>query len=77
MSDQRVVGVILAAGKGSRIQPLSLSYPKPLLPVCNKPIIQHQLEDMKRIGITDVIIVIGHLGEQITAAFGPMEAADA
>ncbi len=70
MSDQRVVGVILAAGKGSRIQPLSLSYPKPLLPVCNKPIIQHQLEDMKRIGITDVIIVIGHLGEQITAAFG-------
>lgn len=70
MSDNRVVGVILAAGKGSRIQPLSLSYPKPLLPVCNKPIIQHQLEDMKRIGITDVIIVIGHLGEQIVACFG-------
>jgi len=70
VSDNRVVGVILAAGKGSRIQPLSLSFPKPLLPVCNKPIIQHQLEDMKRIGITDVIIVIGYLGEQIVACFG-------
>ena len=32
MTDNRVVGVILAAGKGSRIQPLSMSYPKPLLP---------------------------------------------
>ncbi len=70
MSDNRIVGVILAAGKGSRIQPLSMSFPKPLLPVCNKPIIQHQLEDMKRAGIDEVIIVIGHLGERIVAHFG-------
>ena len=70
MTDNRVVGVILAAGKGSRIQPLSMSYPKPLLPVCNKPIIQHQLEDMKRVGIDEIIIVVGHLGEQIVARFG-------
>jgi dTDP-glucose pyrophosphorylase len=70
MSDNKIVGVILAAGKGSRIQPLSMSFPKPLLPVCNKPIIQHQLEDMKRAGIDEVIIVIGHLGERIVAHFG-------
>ena len=70
MSENRIVGVILAAGRGSRIQPLSMSYPKPLLPVCNKPIIQHQLEDMRSVGIEDVIIVIGHLGEQIVAHFG-------
>ena len=70
MSDNRIVGVILAAGKGSRIQPLSMSCPKPLLPVCNKPIIQHQLEDMKSIGIEEVIVVVGHLGEQIVAYFG-------
>ncbi len=44
MTGSGIVGVILAAGKGSRIQPLSMSYPKPLLPVCNKPLIQHQLE---------------------------------
>ncbi len=70
MSETQVVGVILAAGRGSRIQPLSMSYPKPLLPVCNKPIIQHQLEDMQRAGIQEAIIVIGHLGEQIIARFG-------
>ncbi len=69
MSDS-IVGVILAAGKGSRIQPLNMSYPKPLLPVCNKPIIQYQLEDMKRIGVKEAIIVVGHLAEQIIAHFG-------
>lgn len=70
MSETKVVGVILAAGKGSRIQPLSMTYPKPLLPVCNKPIIQHQLEDMRSIGIGEVIIVVGHLGDQIKSFFG-------
>jgi dTDP-glucose pyrophosphorylase len=70
MSDQRITGVILAAGRGSRIQPLSLRYPKPLLPVCNKPIIQHQVEDMQRVGIEEVVIVIGHLGQQIADHFG-------
>jgi NDP-sugar pyrophosphorylase family protein len=60
-------GAILAAGRGSRIRPLSLSLPKPLLPVCNKPIIQYQIEAMKHIGITDIYIVIGHLKNKITA----------
>jgi NDP-sugar pyrophosphorylase family protein len=70
MTASQVVGVILAAGKGNRIQPLSMHYPKPLLPVCNKPIIQHQLEDMKQAGIAEVIIVVGHLADQIIAHFG-------
>jgi len=74
MSDDKIVGVILAAGRGSRIQPLSMSYPKPLLPVCNKPIIQHQLEEMKHAGICEVIIVIGHLGDRIVSYFGDGEA---
>jgi len=64
------VGVILAAGKGSRVQPLNLYVPKPLLPVCNKPIIQYQLEDMQRIGVRDVIIVVGYLKEEIISYFG-------
>ena len=67
---QKLVGVILAAGKGSRIQPLNLYLPKPLLPVCNKPIIQYQLEDMRKIGVRDVIIVVGHLKEEIISYFG-------
>jgi NDP-sugar pyrophosphorylase family protein len=67
---QKLIGVILAAGKGSRIQPLNLYMPKPLLPVCNKPIIQYQLEDMRNIGVQDVIIVVGHLKEEIISYFG-------
>lgn len=67
---QKLLGVILAAGKGSRIQPLNLYLPKPLLPVCNKPIIQYQLEDMRHIGVRDVIIVVGHLKEEIISYFG-------
>ena len=67
---QTLTGVILAAGKGSRIQPLNLYMPKPLLPVCNKPIIQYQLEDMRRIGVRDVILVVGHLKEEIISYFG-------
>nr|MBC7244101.1 NTP transferase domain-containing protein [Chloroflexota bacterium] len=67
---QKLLGVILAAGKGGRIQPLNLYLPKPLLPVCNKPIIQYQLEDMRKIGVRDVIIVVGHLKEEIISYFG-------
>ena len=67
---QQLIGVILAAGKGSRIQPLNLYLPKPLLPVCNKPIIQYQLEDMQRIGVREVILVVGHLKEEIISYFG-------
>jgi NDP-sugar pyrophosphorylase family protein len=67
---QKLLGVILAAGKGSRTQPLNLYLPKPLLPVCNRPIIQYQLEDMRRIGVEDVIIVVGYLKEEIISYFG-------
>ena len=56
-------GVILAAGKGSRIEPLSLSFPKPMLPVCNRPIIQYQIDSMIDLGIKEIFIVCGQLKE--------------
>lgn len=62
-------GVILAAGHGSRIFPLSVDYPKPLLPVLNKPVIQYQIEVMRDAGIVDIIIVIGILGSKIKTYF--------
>ena len=68
--NRKLVGVILAAGRGTRIKPLNLYHPKPLLPVCNKPIMQYQLEDMLSIGVTEVVIVVGHLKDDITAHFG-------
>ena len=62
-------GVILAAGTGSRIQPLSLSFPKPLLPICNKPVIQYQIEIMIRLGIKKIFIVCGHLKKGLQDRF--------
>jgi dTDP-glucose pyrophosphorylase len=63
-------GVILAAGKGSRIYPFSDNFPKPLLPIANKPIIQYQIELMAKMGIKEIIIVIGHLGYEIVRKIG-------
>lgn len=63
-------GVILAAGKGVRMLPFTSHFPKPLLPICNKPLLQYQIEAMKNIGIEDILIVIGHLGFEIVKAIG-------
>lgn len=63
-------GVILAAGRGSRAFPLTSVYPKPLLPILNKPIIEYQIEAMKAAGIVDIYIVIGYLGAKIRNYFG-------
>lgn len=68
--ESSLLGVILAAGKGTRIQPFSDRYPKPILPVLGKPLLQHQVECMREIGIRRVIIVIGHLGFEIVRALG-------
>jgi NDP-sugar pyrophosphorylase family protein len=59
------VGVILSAGKGSRIDPFNTHFPKPMLPILNRPIIEHQIDQMKAVGIREVIIVVGHLKELI------------
>ena len=64
------LGVILSAGKGSRIDPFNVHFPKPMLPVCNRPILEHQIDQMKSIGIREVIIVVGHLKEAILAHLG-------
>jgi len=65
-----LVGVILSAGKGSRIDPFNTHYPKPLLPVGNVPILGHHLARLKEVGIRDVKIVVGHLMDQIINHFG-------
>ena len=70
MGTHEVTGVILAAGKGTRMQPFSNRYPKPLLPICNRPLIEYQIEEMKMLGIMNILIVIGHLGHEIIQALG-------
>src|SRR5690606_5914913 len=62
--------MLLAAGRGERMRPLTDSCPKPLLPVAGKPLIQWQLERLAAAGCHEVVINLSWLGEQIAAALG-------
>jgi dTDP-glucose pyrophosphorylase len=65
-----MVGVILAAGKGARMYPFSERSPKPILPILNRPLLSHQIDVMRECGISEIHIVVGHLGYQVARAFG-------
>lgn len=57
--------IILAAGEGRRLQPLSLKTPKPLLKVAGKSLIQYHIEALVKANITELVINLSYLGEQI------------
>lgn len=65
MADVDIAGVILAAGRGTRMSPLTRGCPKPLLPVCNRPLLQYQVEAMRDAGISRIFVVVGWLGEMV------------
>lgn len=62
--------VIMAGGKGTRIASVRSDVPKPMIKICGKPILEHQIENLKVCGLTDIILVIGHLGHVIQDYFG-------
>lgn len=62
--------MILCAGRGERMRPLTDSVPKPLLPVAGKPLVQYHLEKLAAAGVTEIVINHAWLGEQIEAALG-------
>jgi MurNAc alpha-1-phosphate uridylyltransferase len=62
--------MILAAGRGERLRPLTDRIPKPMLTVRGRPLLEHQLQWLVRAGIREVVINLHHLGEQIRAHFG-------
>ena len=63
--------VIMAGGKGTRLAALTRDeMPKPMVPVAGKPLLLWQVERLKENGITDILMVIGHLGEKIQEYFG-------
>ncbi len=61
--------VIMAGGKGTRIASMVSDVPKPMIRLCGKPILQWELECLARNGITDITLVIGHLGQFIRDYF--------
>ncbi|CAC9615713.1 Glucose-1-phosphate thymidylyltransferase [Bathymodiolus brooksi thiotrophic gill symbiont] len=62
--------MILAAGRGERMMPLTKNIPKPLLNAKGKPLIEHSICALKNAGITDIVINTSYLGEQIQTHLG-------
>jgi mannose-1-phosphate guanylyltransferase / phosphomannomutase len=63
-------GVIMAGGFGTRLKPLTINRPKPMVPVANRPIMEHIVELLKRHGVTDLISILYFQPESITSHFG-------
>jgi mannose-1-phosphate guanylyltransferase / phosphomannomutase len=60
----------MAGGEGTRLRPLTSNRPKPLVPVCNKPIAQHIVEHLVRAGVPDIAVTLYYLGEAIQSYLG-------
>src|SRR5690349_20276676 len=67
-------GMILAAGFGTRLRPLTYAMPKPMVPLCGKPLIGWAVDNFLKAGIDDIVVNLHHLPEQIerylTDAYG-------
>lgn len=63
-------GVLLAAGRGTRMGALTANTPKPLLPLCGQPIIERIVRGFASAGVEEIVLVTGYRGEQIEAALG-------
>lgn len=64
-----VDAVIMAGGEGKRLRPLTNEMPKPMLPVGDKPILEHNIDRLIKYGISHITITLNYLGEQIKAYF--------
>ena len=67
--DENIRAIILAGGKGTRLMPFSVNFPKPLVPLDDTPIIEVLMRRLIRCGITDITITLGHLAELVKAYF--------
>ena len=61
--------LIIAGGKGERLRPVTDSIPKPMIPVAGKPILEHQINWLKHAGVTDIVLLVGHLAKSIEEHF--------
>ena len=62
--------VIMAGGRGTRIASVKSDVPKPMIPICGKPILEWQIENLKACGLTEITLVVGYLGKVIQEYFG-------
>lgn len=62
--------VIMAGGKGTRLRPVTNNLPKAMVPANDKPFLEHLLIMLKKRGVTDIVLCVSYLGEQIKSYFG-------
>lgn len=60
----------MAGGKGTRLQGITKDIPKPMIPILNRPILEYQIENLRKSGITEITMIVGHLGSAIQEYFG-------
>jgi glucose-1-phosphate thymidylyltransferase len=65
--------IILAAGEGVRVRPLTRSRPKAMIPVANRPIIEYVIDALLKNGIRDIVVVVGYRKEQVTRFLNGLE----
>jgi UDP-N-acetylglucosamine diphosphorylase / glucose-1-phosphate thymidylyltransferase / UDP-N-acetylgalactosamine diphosphorylase / glucosamine-1-phosphate N-acetyltransferase / galactosamine-1-phosphate N-acetyltransferase len=63
--------VVLAAGEGKRLRPLTRQRPKPMLPAATKPVLEHVLDALIDGGVTDITVVVGYRRSRVQSHFGP------
>ena len=62
--------VVMAGGEGSRLRPLTSGRPKPLVPVANRPIMEHIVRHLARHGVDRIVATLYYLGDEIEEYFG-------
>jgi mannose-1-phosphate guanylyltransferase len=65
-----VIAIILVGGEGTRLRPLTYHTPKPMLPVANRPFLEHQIEHLRRHGVDRIRLACGYRPDAIRAHFG-------
>jgi len=62
--------MILAAGKGTRVRPLTYDLPKPMIPILGKPVMAYIVEHLAKCGVKDIMVNVSYLHEKIESYFG-------
>ena len=63
-------GMILAAGQGTRVRPLTKDLPKPMIPILGKPVMEYLIEHLASYGITEIMVNVAHNHHKIERYFG-------
>ena len=62
--------IIIAAGEGKRLRPITSTQPKPLIPIAGKPLLEHTILGLKEAGIKEILLVVGYKDNLIKEYFG-------